>query len=154
MTTNPFKYVAAADPPVSIRILQLLNVPESQMKRLVASAIEKAQNDREQLETATVDDVIELIVELLVRRFPHYGRAKIQELLPAHFDIRDTELWRKAVREGREEQLELVAAKSAKRKEAEIVRRCVAQGRTAQEIAAIIGIPLKEVRRLAKGAAT
>jgi len=128
------EYPIPANAPIGLEILRLLNTPEAGLKPLVR----KLAIDSPPL-------VIELIEELLIRRFGKYGREEIRRMFQLT-DIRKTKVWQEAHEDGRKEGRE----EGAIRKEQELVRRCLAQGKAAEEIAELFGIPLKEVRRLAK----
>jgi len=123
-----------ANAPVGLGILRLLNSPEEDLKPLVRK-----------LATDSSPFVIELIEELLIRRFSNYGREEIRRMFQLT-DIRKTKVWQEAHEDGLKE--------GAVHKEQELIRRCLAQGKSAEEIAEFLGIPIKEIRRLAKDAKT
>jgi predicted transposase/invertase (TIGR01784 family) len=84
------------------------------------------------------------VEELLVRRFSQLDREEVRKMF--HFPpLRETKSWQEAHEEGREE------GKSEARQD--VVRRCLAKGMSAKEIAELLDVTVKEVRRLAKQAA-
>jgi predicted transposase YdaD len=81
--------------------------------------------------------VIELAEELLIRRFSTYQREENRKMFKLA-NIRDTAVWKEAHEEGK------VLAKQ------EMVRNCMANGLSLKQVAKLLKLPLKEVRRLAK----
>jgi predicted transposase/invertase (TIGR01784 family) len=98
-------------------------------------------------------NVIELVEELLIRRFADRDREEIRKMFHLT-DIRKTTVWREAHDEGIEKGIEKGIKKgrqegvnSAKR---EMVRNCLAKQMPVNEIATLVGLPVKDVRRIAK----
>jgi predicted transposase/invertase (TIGR01784 family) len=129
-----------ANAPIGLGILRLLNTPKEDLKPLVRN-----------LATGSPQPIVELIEEMLIRRYPEYGREELRQMFHLS-EIQKTKVWQEAREEGRGEGREEGIEIGAIRKEQELVRRCLAQGKSIQEIAELFGIPLKEVRRLAKDA--
>jgi predicted transposase YdaD len=80
---------------------------------------------------------VELIEELLVRRFPKLGREEIRIMFDLE-DLRKTRVWQEAEEEGREA------------KAAELVHQRLAKRMAVKEIAALLDTSVQEVRRLSK----
>ncbi len=129
------EYQMPADPPLGLGILQLVSAPEGDVKNLVARLMQKAARDSE-----SGKKVIELAEELLIRRFSEFNREEIRKMFQLT-DIRKTAVWQEACEEGK------TLAKQ------EMVHNCLAKSMSVKEIAELLKIPVKEVRRLAKSAA-
>jgi predicted transposase/invertase (TIGR01784 family) len=85
--------------------------------------------------------MIELVEEILISRFADLKREEIRKMFRLT-DIRRTAVWREAHGEGREEGLELAKQ--------QVARNCLANHLSIPEVAKLVGLPVKEVRRLAK----
>jgi len=92
--------------------------------------------------------VVELVEELLMRRFPKLNREEIRAMFQLE-DLRKTRVWQEALEEGLEQGLE--RGRTLEKKT--LVRKCLAKGMRAKEIAALLEISVPEVRRFAKEAA-
>src|SRR5262249_42886393 len=106
----------------------------------------KAEHDL--VDTELRARVVELVEELLVRRFPKLDREEVRAMFDLE-DLRKTRVWQEAREEGREQGLEqgqLLAKK-------DLVRKWLTKGKAIKEIAELLDIPVQEARRLAKDAA-
>jgi len=134
-----------ANPPLGLGILQLLAAPKNAVKDLVANLVDKATREIADREMAS--KVIELTEELLMRRFIELDREGIRKMFQLH-DIRKSKAWQEiheeALKEGFEEGKALLTL--------QLVRNWRDKGKTIQEIAELLEVPLKEARRLAKEA--
>jgi predicted transposase YdaD len=96
---------------------------------------------------------IELIEELLIRRFETMSREEIRKMFKLA-NIRDTAVWKEAKEEGLEEGIEKGIEKGKAEGEMlatqRFVRLWLSQGKSVQEIADLMEIPLKDVKRLVK----
>ena len=81
--------------------------------------------------------MIELVEELLLRRFTELGREEVRKMFHLQ-DIRKSKVWQEAHEEGK------TLAQN------DMVQKCLAKRMSVREIADLMGIPQKEVRRLAK----
>ena len=88
--------------------------------------------------------VLELVEESLFRRFSNFTREEIVTMFHLA-NIRDTRIWKEARDEGREEGETLAIRK--------LVQRWIIEGKSEKEIASLMGVSLREVRRLAKDTA-
>lgn len=133
------EYQTPADPPLGLGVLQLVAAPEADMKHLVRRLVDKAEH--EVADSDLSQKVIELVEGLLLRRFTQLNREEIRVMFELH-DLKESKVWQEAHQTGREE------GRVAERQE--MVRNCLADGMSLKEIARLMRIPLKEVRRLAK----
>jgi predicted transposase/invertase (TIGR01784 family) len=124
-----------ADPPLGLGILQLLSAPAQQVKSLVARLLHRARAEHSGREVGL--KAIELVEELLVRRFAHLDREEIRAMFDLE-DLRKTRVWQEAREEGREEERE------------EFVQKLVAKGMPTKKIAELLDISVQEVRRLSR----
>jgi predicted transposase/invertase (TIGR01784 family) len=150
---------APADPPFGLGLLQLVSAPEAEVKGLVRRLVHKAEKGI--ADSDLRGNVIELLESLLLRRFAQLNREEIRAMFQLH-DLKESKVWQEAhqtgVVEGREEGL--VEGREMGKEEGReegrgeerraIVQRCLAKGMTIKEIASLMDLPLKEVRRLAK----
>jgi predicted transposase/invertase (TIGR01784 family) len=142
------EYPIPPNPPIGLGILQLLNAPEADLKRLVTNLVERVELDPNLAAGGKAANVIELAEELLMSRFIQFDREEIQKMFNLQ-DIRKSRVYQEGVEEGIEKGIE----KGALLKQEEMVRNCLARGMAPQEIADLFRIPLKEVRRVATDAA-
>ena len=70
-----------ADPPIGLGILQLVTAPVDKAKNLVARLVHKAKHEVADAEMGA--KVLQLVEELLMRRFPNFDREEIR----AMFDL-------------------------------------------------------------------
>ena len=133
------EYPMPADPPLGLSILQLVSAPEAQAKPLVARLIQKAEAELADSELG--QKVVELVEELLIRRYPKFNRDEVRAMFPLT-DLRKTRVWQEIHEEGVEEGKRLA--------QAELVRKCLAKGMTAKEIANFLDISVPEARKLIK----
>ena len=139
------------DPPLGMGILQLLSVPVEQAKRHVTDLMHKAEREVSDSELAA--KVVELLEGLLLRRFPQLDREEVRIMFQLH-DIRKSKVWQEAHQtgreEGREEGLEQGLEQGKAQVQKELVQRLLASGMPIREIAALMEMTPKDVRRLAK----
>ena len=87
--------------------------------------------------------------ELLLRRFIELDREEVQIMFHLQ-DIRKSKVWQEAHETGIEEGIEKGIEKGMTLAQCDMVQKCVANGMSIGEIAALMGISTKEVRRLSK----
>jgi predicted transposase YdaD len=85
--------------------------------------------------------LVELVERLLIGRFPGLDREAIRMKFKTH-DIRESKVWKEAVEEGDTRRLK------------QIVDTLAGKGKTHEEIAELLDVPLNEIRRLANGQPT
>jgi predicted transposase/invertase (TIGR01784 family) len=129
-----------------LALLQLLTVPESGALKLVAEFLKRP---RRETDCEEPDVTVELLEELLVRKFAKLTREEIIKMFRLA-DIRKTRVWQEAHEEGVEEGIEKGIEKGGLLKQQEFVRRLISKGKKPLEIAELLEIPIAEVRRLAK----
>jgi predicted transposase/invertase (TIGR01784 family) len=129
------KHPMPADPPLGLGILQLLSAPVQEARSLVARLLHRTQEEFADTELGV--KAVQLVEELLVRRFPKLDREEICAMFQLE-DLRKTRVWQEAREEGRQERAE------------ELVHKWLAKGMTIKEIAALLGTTVQEVRRLSK----
>ncbi len=137
------EYKMPSDPSLGLGLLKLVSAPEPEVKGLVRRLVDRAENDVADSELAR--KVIELVEELLLRRFTQLNREEIRIMFQLH-DLRESKVWQEAHETGIEEGIE----KGRIRNQQELIQKWLGEGKSAKEIASLMGIPVKEVRRLAK----
>lgn len=120
-------------------ILNLLSVPPGEVKAFTHRLVESAQG-------GVGPKVIELVEELLIRRFADLTREEIRTMFKLT-DIRKTRVWKEAHGEGKEQGKEegKIAAKQ------EWIKKWLARGMSEKQIADLLEVDVKEVRRFANG---
>jgi predicted transposase/invertase (TIGR01784 family) len=131
-----------ADPPLGLGILQMVSAHTSELPELVSRLVKKAEH--EIADSVLSASVIELTGELLLRRFTELDREEVRQMFQLQ-DIRKSKVWQEARESGREEGRIL--------ERMETIRKCLAKGMSAKEIAEFMEISLAEARKLAKAAA-
>jgi predicted transposase/invertase (TIGR01784 family) len=131
------EYPMPEDPPLGLGILQLVTASEAEVAGLAGTLVAMAESSLTDSETGR--KVIELAEEVLMRKLKHLDRG-VRKMMQLH-DIRESKAWQEWFEEGKAE---------ANKK---WVRACLAKGMSIKQIADLVGIPAKEVRRLAKDAA-
>ena len=139
------------DPPLGLAILQLVTVVREQVRPLVTRVMQKAE--RQFRDSEMEKTVIGLVEELLLRRFAELDREEIRIMFQLH-DLRESKVWQEAhqtgLTEGIEKGIKTGRAEGKTMAQAEMVRKCLANGMSAKEIAQLLGLPLAQVRRLIK----
>jgi predicted transposase YdaD len=124
-----------ADPPPGLSVLELVTAPQQDVESLVARLRRRAETELAASPLGAA--VIELVEEVLIRRFSRLTREEVRSMFQLE-DLRKTKVWQEAHEEG----------KAVARKE--IVQNCLAQGMSIKEIAQLLKMSAQEVRRLAK----
>lgn len=136
------EYPMPPDPPVGLGILQLVSAPESEVQNLVERLRHKAEHEIHDSEMSK--RVIELVEELLLRRFTQFDREEVRKLFQLQ-DIRKSKVWQEAHETGIEKgRAETVLG---------LVRNFLVKGMSIKEIAELLNLSLKEVRKFAKNGA-
>jgi predicted transposase/invertase (TIGR01784 family) len=117
------------------RILQLFTAPDGEIEGLVHRLVDQAQRE---IDAERGEAVLQLIDVLLMRRYDQYTREEIQRMFKLA-DLRKTRVWQEAREEGQE------LARRA------IVQNLRADGKSIKEIAQLLKLPEREVRRLTRG---
>ena len=137
---------------LGLRIVQLVSAPTDQTRGLVEAVLKQARQGPDSTHSRKV---IELVEEILIRRFKHWSREEIRHMFQLH-DLRETRVWQEAheegLQKGLEEGLQEGLEKGKLLAQQEMVGKLRAKGRSTKEIADELGIPLIEVRRLARKA--
>ena len=136
-----------ADPPPGLGILQLVSAPEIQVKDLVHRLLYKAKSEFVDGELGR--KMIELVEELLVRRFSKLNREEIRAMFQLE-SLRNTRVWQEIHEEGIDEGIEKGRVEGKTLAKKELVGKWLAKGMSAQAIAELMEISVREVRRLAK----
>jgi predicted transposase/invertase (TIGR01784 family) len=126
-----------------LRILQLVSAPASTVKGLVGALVDQGEHQITDGEKQTT--VIELVEELLMRRFTQLDREEVRQMFQLH-DLRESKVWQEAhqtgIEKGREE--------GKTNTQRDLVRKCQARGMSIKEIAELMELPVLTIRRLAK----
>ena len=133
-----------ADPPLGLRNFATRDVARSKRPRSSSHGLYTKQSTK--IADAEMGaKVLQLVEELLMRRFPNLDREEIRAMFDLE-DLRKTRVWQEAHEEGHEEGVEegQLLAKQ------EMVHKLMAKGKTAKEIAELLEMSPQEVRRLAK----
>lgn len=125
------------DPPLALGIWQLVSAPEDRIKQLLPNLIDKARNELSDRTLST--KVIELVQEILLRRFVNLNQQELMRMVKLH-DLRES----KAV----QEVCELTRRESERETKKAIAKNLLMAGMTPAAIAKAVGLPLKEIRRL------
>src|SRR5260370_20934071 len=126
-------------PPLGLGIVQLLSAPMKQVENRAARVLRKA---RIQLADSDLGPrVVQLVERLLMSRFPQFDREEVRMKFKLH-DIRESKVWKEAHEEG--------AATGLKT----IIDTLLGKGKTLEEIAELLDIPLGKVRRVANDLST
>lgn len=120
-------------------MLRLLSAPDEEVKGIVRRLVFKAELEVTDSELGR--KAIELVEEVLLRRFTELDREEMRTMFQLH-DLRKSKVWQEANREGREEGRKLADART--------VRKCLAKGMSAKEISELLDMTISQVRRLAK----
>lgn len=144
------EYPMPADPPVGLGILQMVSASESEVPGLAGRLVAKAESNL--VDSETGDKVIELAEELLMRKLKHLDREGIRKMLQLH-DIRESKAWQEAHEEGVQKGVQKGVQEGIRKEKRTLVQKWLAKGKSVKEIAELMEITTKEVRRLAKDAA-
>lgn len=123
-----------------LKLLQLVTAPPAESRRLVSQLVHAS---RHELDCERGQVVVELVEELLMRRFTELNREEVRRMFQLH-DLRESKVWQEAHDEGKDEGIELMKKR--------LVDRWLANGKTIKEIADLLEIPPAQVRRLAQRA--
>ena len=144
------EYPPTPDPPLGLGILQLMSAPLEQARPLVRELLHKAEH--ELAGTPPAEQVIQLVEELLLRRFPKLDREDIRVMFELE-DLRKSRVWQEAHEEGRQEGRQ--EGREEGREEGQtlakkdMIHTLLAKGLTHKEIAGLLNLSVQEVRRLA-----
>jgi predicted transposase/invertase (TIGR01784 family) len=122
------------DPPLGLGILQLLSAPITQAQDLAPRVMHKV---RVQLANSDLEPkVVQLVEELLLSRFPQFDREEVRMKFKLH-DLRESKVWKEAHEVGDSERLK------------KTIDTLVRKGRTLQEVAELLDIPVEQIRQTA-----
>jgi len=140
----------SGDATPGIKILRLVTAPREATRELVSDLVEQSRQDAD---CERGQAIVQLVEELLMRRFTEFDREEIRRMFQLH-DLKESKVWQEAEQlgkerglqegreEGREEGLELANRAH--------VKRLLAKGSSHKEIAELLAIPIADVRRLAR----
>jgi predicted transposase/invertase (TIGR01784 family) len=134
----------SAESPLGLRIMQLVTASAEETPELVAELVAQAGR---KTDSEMGSRVIELIEEILLRRFTQLDREEIRRMFELH-DIRESKVWQEAHQTG----IEKGIAKGRILARRELIRKQISKGKAIKQIAEEWDIPVAEVRRLAKNA--
>jgi predicted transposase/invertase (TIGR01784 family) len=149
LQSDKIKRIYLKDHPVpdnagpGLAILQLVTAPLHRARELVARIFAAARVDVPS--AAPQPNVIQLVEELMIRRFPGFSREEVRTMFELA-DLRKTRVWQEAHEEGIEKGIEEGEA----RHKAKMVHRCLDKGMSTKEIADLLELSVQEVRRLTK----
>lgn len=121
-----------------LMLLRLVTIPRAEAPALVAQLVRQARRGSDSVRAKRL---IELVEELLMRRFTQLNREEVRRMFKLE-DIRKSRVWQEAHEEG--EELGIEKGKQ------EFIHRLLANGKSIKEIAEMLNMPLTEIRRLAK----
>lgn len=121
-----------------LRILQLVTAPKSETREIVADLLDQSKRESSR---ARGQAIVQLVEELLMRRFTELNRPEIRKMFQLH-DLKESKVWKEAEQIGREEGREETNRSH--------VHRLLTDGKPVKEISRLLGIPLAEVRRLSR----
>jgi predicted transposase/invertase (TIGR01784 family) len=137
-----------------LKLLQLVSVPRQETPKLVARLLDESRREPD-CERGRV--IVELVEELLMRRFTELDREEVRRMFQLH-DLRESKVWREAEKvgqekgheEGREKGREEGREEGRDLKNQELVGLWQAEGKSLKEISALLHLPISEVRRLTR----
>ncbi len=139
------------NPPVGLGVLQLVFASMSQARELTPRLVDKAKKELADGDLQT--KVVELVEELLMSKFPEFGRLEIRMKFKLH-DIRESKVWKEAhdegAEKGREEGMEKGMEKGKLIAKQEIIQGFLAGGMTPARIAELLKLTVDDVNRLAE----
>jgi predicted transposase/invertase (TIGR01784 family) len=134
--------------PPGLTILQMATSAQNETPELVSRLLRRA---RQEPDCERADVIVELMEEVLIRRYHELDRVEIRRMFKLH-DIRKTRVWQEAHEEGIkigiEEGIEKGIEKGRALEKRQLVERLQANGQTLKEIAHLLGTSVAEVRRL------
>lgn len=123
-----------------LKLLQLVSAPTDESRELVSQLVHLS---RQETDCERGQVIVELVEELLMRRFTKLSREEVRRMFKLH-DLRESKVWQEAHEEGKQE------GKQEERQE--LVKLWLANGKTIKEIAELLDVSLAEVRRLSRHA--
>jgi predicted transposase/invertase (TIGR01784 family) len=136
-----------SDPPAGLGLLQLVTASKAQTRKLVDRLVANARAEHGDSELA--NNVIELVEELLIRKYSEFDREELRMMFHLA-DLRKTRVWQEANEEGVEIGVEKGVEKGKITERKDTIQKCRAKGMTDMQIAELLEIPLAEVLRLAQ----
>ena len=124
--------------PPGLKLLQLMAAADNDTLKLVSRILHAT---RREPDCERVEMIVELVEEVLLRRFNQLTREEIRHMFQ-FAELRDTRVWKDAQEEGIE-----IGEERIKR---QLVKRLKSKGKTLKEISELFEIPVAEVRRLVK----
>jgi predicted transposase/invertase (TIGR01784 family) len=128
--------------------MQMATSAPNETSELVSRLLRRA---RQEPDCERAEVIVELMEEVLIRRFHNLDRVEIRRMFKLH-DIRKTRVWQEALEEGIEQGIEKGIEQGIEKGRALEKRRLAARlradGRTLKEIAHLMEISVAEVRRL------
>jgi predicted transposase/invertase (TIGR01784 family) len=130
--------------PPGLTILQIVTSAQNETPELVSRLLRRV---RQEPDCERAEVIVELMEEVLIRRFHNLDRVEIRRMFKLH-DIRKTRVWQEALEEGIEKGIEQGIEKGRTLEKRQLAARRRADGRTLKEIAHLMEISVAEVRRL------
>lgn len=128
------------NPPVGLGLLQLLFASEAEAKKRVPRIVAQAKSEFADSELQA--KLLELMERLLMNQHPELSLEDLRMKFKLH-DIRKSKAWQQLREEAHKE--------GADDKAKEFIEAMTAKGKTHKEIADLLNIPEREVKRLANG---
>lgn len=137
------------NPPVVMGLLQLLFVAEPEAEKRVPRLVQQAKS--EMADSELQGKLVELVERLLMNQYPGLSLEDIRMKFKLH-DIRKSKAWQQlreeGLKEGREEGREEGRQEGDAHRLKQTVKTLLAKRKTLQEIADLLDIPIKELRRV------
>jgi len=128
--------VVPADPPLGLGIVRLINAPEDETWQLAGPLMRKAKSEIP--DPDLYDNVIQLIMQIMCRRFTHMNREEISVMLKLD-DIRKSVAWQEALQEGE--------VRGEVRANQKLAKKLVSSGKSLKEVAELLEVPVATVRK-------
>lgn len=136
--------VVPADPPLGLGIVRLIGAPEDETWQLAGPLMRKAKTEIPDPDLS--DNVIQLIMQVLCRRFTQMNREEIFNMLKLD-DIRKSVAWQEALAEGREVGVEEGITRGKLMIKQELAKKMLAEGNSLKEIAEFLSVSVPEARK-------
>jgi predicted transposase/invertase (TIGR01784 family) len=132
-----------ADAPLGLSIVYLIKQSETQAPVTARDLISRVKTEIG--DEALRGDLLELIETVIIYKLPRLSREEIQVMLQVH-DIRETRVYQEAKEEGLKEGKEEGRKEGRKEGISISIAKMAAKGMTAEEIAAILEMDVKQVQ--------
>jgi predicted transposase/invertase (TIGR01784 family) len=132
--------VVPDDPPLGLGIVRLINAPEDETWKLAGPLMRKAKTEIPDPDLS--ENMIQLITQVLCRRFTQMNREEISNMLKLD-DISKSVAWQEALEEGRRGGIDegLLKAKQ------DLAKKLIAEGRSLRDVAKLLDISINDARK-------